>query len=539
MQLFTILALACTALAKRDSRHVRKANPPPELKARSPTPAANWQPPHYSHPPKPIIPSNPKTRKFAVDGTKIPDVDFDVGESYAGLLPISNATNASELYFWFFPTQNPEATDEILIWLNGGPGCSSLEGLLQENGPFLWQYGTYKPVKNPYTWANLTNVVWVEQPAGTGFSQKKGVPAATNEIEVAEQFLGFFKNFVDTFDLHNRKVYITGESYAGYYVPYIADAMHNKTDKRYYNVEGIMIYDPSTTYGVVADDIPAVPFVDQWSELFNLNKTVLDHLHARHEACGYAAFMEKALTYPPTGPLPTPPNVDQRDRSCSLWNQIYSAALLVNPCWDEYQVATTCPLLWDVLGFPGSFGYSPPGASIYFNRTDVQRAINAPLMEWAECSDGVLDTDTSDPSGLSVLPRVIEKNNRTIIGHGTLDFILILDGTLMMIQNMTFNGKQGFSTPPSEWSDFYVPYHEELNQGTFAGAGVFGNWHTERGLTFVRTELSGHMIPQYAPSASYRQLEFLLGRISNLGEVSNFSTQKGNYGNGNATMKMF
>jgi carboxypeptidase D len=108
------------------------------------------------------------------------------------------------------------------------PGCSSLEGLLQENGPFLWQYGTYKPVKNPYTWVNLTNVVWVEQPVGTGFSQ--GIPTATSETDVADQFLGFWENFVDTFGLHGRKVFVTGESYAGYYVPYIADAMLNKND---------------------------------------------------------------------------------------------------------------------------------------------------------------------------------------------------------------------------------------------------------------------------------------------------------------------
>lgn len=244
----------------------------------------------------------------------------------------------------------------------------------------------------------------------------------------------------------------------------------------------------------VQNEIPAVPFVDEWSELFNLNKTFLDHLHERHESCGYAAFTDLALTYPPTGPLPTPPNVDSSDTSCDLWEQIYSAALLVNPCWDEYQVATTCPLLWDVLGFPGSFYYTPPGAFIYFNRTDVQKAINAPIMDWSECSDGVLDTDTSPPSGLSVLPRVIEKNNKTIIGHGTLDYILILNGTLIMIQNMTFNGAQGFSTPPSEFDDFYVPYHSELSLGTLAGAGVFGTYHTERGLTFVRTELSGHMV---------------------------------------------
>lgn len=83
------------------------------------------------------------------------------GESYAGLMPISSAKNASELYFWFFPSENAQASDEIVIWLNGGPGCSSLEGLLQENGPFLWQYGTYKPIKNGWAWNNLTNVVWV------------------------------------------------------------------------------------------------------------------------------------------------------------------------------------------------------------------------------------------------------------------------------------------------------------------------------------------------------------------------------------------
>ena len=108
------------------------------------------------------------------------------------------------------------------------PGCSSLEGLLQENGPFIWQYGTYLPVPNPYTWVNLTNVVWVEQPVGTGFSQ--GTPTATSEADVAAQFMGFWENFVDTFGLQNRKVFIAGESYAGYYVPYIADAMLNEND---------------------------------------------------------------------------------------------------------------------------------------------------------------------------------------------------------------------------------------------------------------------------------------------------------------------
>jgi carboxypeptidase D len=110
-----------------------------------------------------------KTKPFAVDGANLPDIPFDIGESYSGLIPIDE-TSDRELFFWFVPSDNPAADDEILIWLNGGPGCSSLMGFLQENGPFSWQTGTYVPVPNSFSWSNLTNVVWVEQPVGTGFS---------------------------------------------------------------------------------------------------------------------------------------------------------------------------------------------------------------------------------------------------------------------------------------------------------------------------------------------------------------------------------
>lgn len=96
---------------------------------------------------------NNNTQQFVVDGTAIPDVSFDIGESYAGLLPISGDPNETrKLFFWFFPTTNANPQEEITIWFNGGPGCSSLSGLLTENGPFTWDAGTLAPVQNPYTW---------------------------------------------------------------------------------------------------------------------------------------------------------------------------------------------------------------------------------------------------------------------------------------------------------------------------------------------------------------------------------------------------
>lgn len=105
---------------------------------------------------------------------------------------------------------------------------------------------------NPWNWANLTNMVWVEQPVGTGFSQ--GKPTASSEEEVAKQFAGFWKNFVDTFDLCDRKVYIAGESYAGKYVPYLADEFLSRNDSEYYGVKAIMIYDPSVAEDALLEE---------------------------------------------------------------------------------------------------------------------------------------------------------------------------------------------------------------------------------------------------------------------------------------------
>jgi carboxypeptidase D len=228
--------------------------------------------------------------------------------------------------------------------------------------------------------------------------------------------------------------------------------MHNATDTEYYNVDSIMIYDPIISYNVISFDIPATPFADYWQGLFNLNETFRAHIHDKFESCGWKDFMDLALTFPPTGILPTPPAPDGSNLNCDLFDDIAEAAYLVNPCWNIYHISDTCPLLYDVLGHT-------QGGEVYFARHDVQKAIHAPIGDWGECAAGVLQYDDSPPSGLSVLPAVIEKNQRTILGSGALDYILMTNGTIMAVQNMTFNGGQGFSTPPSDWDDFYVPYH--------------------------------------------------------------------------------
>ena len=246
-------------------------------------------------------------------------------------MPVSSQNDEDrQLYFWFFPSSNPESKDEITIWLNGGPGASSLEGLLQENGPFLWQYGTFRPVPNPWTWVNLTNMLWVESPVGTGFTQ--GPVTAVSEQDVAQDFMGFFKNFIDTFDLHGRKVYLTGESYSGMYIPYLANEMLNSNDKKYFNLEGTMIYDPLVNNNAVMRQIPAVAFVNYWKHLFAFNQTFTDHLESLAATCRYTAFLEQNLLYPPSGPLPSPPHgVEDIEEDCDVWGAILRAAVTLNP----------------------------------------------------------------------------------------------------------------------------------------------------------------------------------------------------------------
>lgn len=242
--------------------------------------------------------------------------------------------------------------------------------------------------------------------------------------------------------------------------------------------------------------VPVVPYLDYWDKVFNLNESFTTAVHERADACGYTDYIEKYLTFPPPGPFPTPTNSSD---DCDVFDDVFAAALEVNKCFNIYHILDTCPHLFNVLGIVNTGDYFPPGAQVYFNRSDVQAAINAPPTNWMQCTDtnvfgGPSGTNPGDeslgPAQDGVLQHVIESTNNTIIGVGGLDYLLPINGTLLAIQNMTWNGLQGFQTPPE--TDFFVPYHPEYNGGSLAGAGILGNYVYERGLTFYTVELAGH-----------------------------------------------
>ncbi|KAF7321520.1 Carboxypeptidase [Mycena kentingensis (nom. inval.)] len=451
--------------------------------------------------------SNPAAQKFFVDGTTIPNVNFDAGPSYAGLMPISADPNETrKLFFWFWPTSDAANTKDLLFWTNGGPGCSSMEGFLQENGPISWSWGQAEPTPNPFAWNKLGHMVWVEQPVGTGFSQ--GTPNITNDDELAAEVYGFFQQFLEVFDeLKGNNLWLSGESYAGFYVPYIANFIYENPGLDV-NLKGIWIADPSLSYGVVQQDIPALRFVQANQNVFPFNSSFMAQLQATSDTCGYTDYVDKFLTYPPAGPLPFPAGTNgttTATTACRIHTPIQRAVGLINPVFNVYRVTDTFPNLWSVLGFPRA-----TQEFVYFNRTDVQDAIHAPHIVWATCAPRSVylpGGDRTVPSmlqgagrNISVMGNVIEKSVRTVVVHGLADMILMAEGTRIAIQNMTWGGMQGFQTPI------------EPETFTVKGMGVLGNEHTERGLTYIEFFYSGHMTPQFVPFSSWNSIAYLLGK---------------------------
>uniref|UniRef100_A0A5F9CB14 Carboxypeptidase n=1 Tax=Oryctolagus cuniculus TaxID=9986 RepID=A0A5F9CB14_RABIT len=140
---------------------------------------------------------------------------------YSGYL---RASDSKHFHYWVCGV--PEGPSRAALWCSGstgGPGCSSLDGLLTEHGPFLIQPDGVTLQYNPYSWNLIANVLYIESPAGVGFSYSNDKVYVTNDTEVAQNNYEALKDFFRLFpEYKDNKLFLTGESYAGIYIPTLA-----------------------------------------------------------------------------------------------------------------------------------------------------------------------------------------------------------------------------------------------------------------------------------------------------------------------------
>lgn len=147
---------------------------------------------------------------------------------------------------------------------------------------------------------------------------------ATSEEDIAADFVGFFKNFEEIFGIKNFKIYVTGESYAGRYVPYIANAMLDQNDTEYFNVSGALTYDPCIGSYAYTNNAFINKFVHDNNNVLGFNDSFLAMLDDMHESCGYADFINDYLVYPPNGTQPPKYFNTTSQRDCDTWASIAS-----------------------------------------------------------------------------------------------------------------------------------------------------------------------------------------------------------------------
>ena len=145
-------------------------------------------------------------------------------KQYSGYLTV-NSTEYKSFFFWFVESRKDPLNAPTALWFSGGPGASSMFALVGENGPCwalnMTKNGDPDVTPNPFSWTESANMIWVDQPSGTGFSIGTQ-SVARSEKEVADDMYLFLEAFLLQFPHYGKAIYLVGESFGGHYVTAIA-----------------------------------------------------------------------------------------------------------------------------------------------------------------------------------------------------------------------------------------------------------------------------------------------------------------------------
>ncbi|KAB1201662.1 Serine carboxypeptidase-like 20 [Morella rubra] len=168
---------------------------------------------------------------------------------YAGYITVGESSGKNLFYYFAVSERNP-LKDPVVLWLNGGPGCSSFDGFVYEHGPFNFEEkpkGSLPSLHlNPYSWSKVSNIIYLDSPAGVGFSYWDNSSShITGDLETASNTHSFVLKWFQQFpEFLPNPFYISGESYAGIFVPTLASQIAEgikRAAKPIINFKGYMV----------------------------------------------------------------------------------------------------------------------------------------------------------------------------------------------------------------------------------------------------------------------------------------------------------
>ncbi|XP_063882695.1 lysosomal protective protein-like [Scylla paramamosain] len=185
----------------------------------------------------------------------LPGLNHDIAfKHYSGYL---SGAPGKHLHYWFVESSRDPVADPVVLWMNGGPGCSSMEGLLAELGPYLVNPDGKTLKENPYGWNVMANVLFLEAPACVGLSYDDNNNCETGDDETSlSNYLALQDFFQNKFpEYRNNSFFITGESYGGIYVPTLAVRVLKGKDTFPINLQGYAVGNGLSSYELNDDSI--------------------------------------------------------------------------------------------------------------------------------------------------------------------------------------------------------------------------------------------------------------------------------------------
>jgi serine carboxypeptidase-like clade II len=413
----------------------------------------------------------------------------------SGYITVDEA-HGRALYYFFVESQRAPTTDPLVIWFTGGPGCSSLIALLSEHGPFTTNFSANGAgiQLNPYTWSTVANVIYVESPAGVGFSYSNtSTDYVTGDLQTATDAYTFLQGFLGKFpQFRSNPFWVTGESYGGHYVPEFAYfvEMKNKevSSADHINLVGLMAGNPWT-----APDVEAFGVTDNWWYRGMISQAVHDDIDA---FCTY-----KDITFwiinnvsAAAATLSAKQRVSDKLSSALTPNETRCYNALIEGSKVQFGGVNILGVYLDVCntGTRGDIPDQPNYCSdnqltAYLNRADVQQAIHIrnPPVAWAECSSTVsYNTNDTQSSVLYAYKYFIENTTmRILIYSGDNDAIVPTTGTRRWIRVLN---RPIVNDVHQWWVDTNGPQ--------------VGGWATKYDrLTFTTVRDAGHMVPYMQP----------------------------------------